>query len=486
MKHKPLALSLLAAALGSCCITAAAAPAPPDRPRVIVTTDGEVDDECSLVRFLMYANEWDVEGIVTTSSQYHWQGHKWAGDDWAQPILKAYAQVQPNLLKHDPRYPSAEYLQARTVLGNVKAEGEMAERTPGSELIARVLLDDSDPRPVWVQAWGGTNTLARALKTIEEEHPEKMAAVAARLRLFLIWEQDDTYQRYIRPRWGHYQIPTIISDQFWALAYEWKRIQPAENLPYLKADWMKTHILNGHGPLAALYKAHVPGSYGLLGDTDFEPGEFRSEGDSPAFLHLIDTGLRNLESPDWGGWGGRYVRVRDNTWLDPVPVAGYVYPEGRWYTGNAWGRSSLRKGSATTEAQRSAYFKPIWRWTQALQNDFAARADWNVLPYAQANHPPQVRVAQADIRARPGQTVRLSTQGSTDPDGHRLQTLWWHDDDAGSYRGPVRIANAGRERASFTVPKDAPQGSSIHVVAEVTDDGTPRLTRYRRVVIRVE
>jgi hypothetical protein len=77
-----------------------------DKPRVIATSDGEIDDECSLVRFLLYANEWDVEGIITSSSQYHWQGHRWAGDDWAVPYLNAYAKVYPNLVKHDPRYPT--------------------------------------------------------------------------------------------------------------------------------------------------------------------------------------------------------------------------------------------------------------------------------------------------------------------------------------------------------------------------------------------
>ncbi len=83
-----------------------------DKPRVIVTTDGEIDDECSMVRFLLYANEFDVEGIITSSSQYHAHGHKWAGDDWVQPYLKAYAEVYPNLIKHDPRYPSPKFLQA--------------------------------------------------------------------------------------------------------------------------------------------------------------------------------------------------------------------------------------------------------------------------------------------------------------------------------------------------------------------------------------
>lgn len=159
-----------------------------EKQRVIVTSDGEIDDECSIVRFLLYANEWDIEGIITSSSQYHWQGHKWAGDDWINPYLDAYEKVYDNLKQHDRDYPTPQYLRDRTVLGNVKAEGEMDEVTEGSELIVNVLLDETDPRPVWIQAWGGTNTIARALKTIEEKYPEKMEYVANKIRLFLIWE----------------------------------------------------------------------------------------------------------------------------------------------------------------------------------------------------------------------------------------------------------------------------------------------------------
>lgn len=83
------------------------------RPRVIATTDGEIDDQCSMVRFLLYANEWGVEGIITSSSQYHSHGHNWAGDDWVQPYLNAYAKVYPNLVKHDPAYPTPEYLRGQ-------------------------------------------------------------------------------------------------------------------------------------------------------------------------------------------------------------------------------------------------------------------------------------------------------------------------------------------------------------------------------------
>ncbi len=453
-----------------------------EKPRVIVTSDGEIDDECSMVRFLLYANEWDIEGIVTSSSQYHWQGHRWAGDDWIDPYLDAYEEVYPNLLKHDPDYPAPSYLRQRTVLGNVKAEGEMDEVTAGSQLIVDVLLDDTDDRPVWLQAWGGPNTIARALKTIEEEHPERMAEVAGKIRLFFIWEQDSTYQSYIRPHWGEYDILTIISDQFEAIAYRWKNCQPEEMQPYFSGPWMKENILQNHGPLCSLYKAHKEG------DEGFQDGDFRSEGDSPAFLHTIVTGLRNLESPDYGGWGGRYIRVRDNTWLDPVPVEGYSYPEGRWYAGTAWGRESSRRGATIFNNEKHReYFKPVWRWSDALQNDFASRADWCVMSYDEANHPPSVELGHPeDLTAEPGEKVHLSAGGTSDPDGNTLTFRWWQYEEADSYRGQIQIKNSDQNNASFTLPADAAGGETIHVVCEVTDNGAPPLTRYRRVIITAE
>ena len=111
--------------------------------RVIVTSDGEIDDECSMVRFLLYANEWEIEGIITSSSQYHWQGHRWAGDDWIEPYLDAYEQVYPNLVKHDAEYPTPEYLREVTALGNVKAEGEMDEALWRKEVRSRSNLESA-------------------------------------------------------------------------------------------------------------------------------------------------------------------------------------------------------------------------------------------------------------------------------------------------------------------------------------------------------
>jgi len=444
-----------------------------DKPRIIATTDGEIDDQCSMVRFLLYVNEWDIEGIITSSSQYHWHGHKWAGDDWVQPYLDAYTEIYPNLVKHDSCYPTPGYLKSITFLGNVDTEGDMKAATPGSDHIVKVLLDETNDRPIWLQAWGGPNTIARALKTIEEEHPEKMAYVANKIRFFFIWEQDSTYQAYIRPHWGEYNIPTIISDQFLAIAYYWDKILPPEKQKFFTGAWMKQHILQNHGPLCALYKAK-------------ENGDFRSEGDSPAFLHTIVTGLRNLESPGWGGWGGRYTRVRENTWLDPVPEPAYRYPEGRWYTRSAWGRERLRAENSE-DKELTEYLKPIWRWTDALQNDFASRADWCVKSFAKANHPPVVVLGHAaELEVRPGATVKLSVRGTSDPDGDKLEYRWWQYREAGSYDGTIEIRGAGKQNASFTVPGNAGNGKTIHIICDVTDTGTPQLTRYQRVVVEIE
>lgn len=456
-----------------------------DKPRVIVTSDGEIDDECSLVRFLFYANEWDIEGIITSSSQYHWQGHKWAGDDWAQPYLKAYAKVHPNLIKHDLGYPAAEFLQARTLLGNVKMEGEMEEVTAGPKRIVEVLLDDSDPRPIWIQAWGGTNTIARALKTIEEEHPEKMPTVAKKIRFYFIWEQDKTYQTYIRPHWGRFNIPTIICDQFWAIAYQWNKILPEAGQTCLRAAWMKSNILEGHGALCSLYKAHVPGSHGLKGDHNFTPGDFRSEGDSPAFLHTIPTGLRNLESPDYGGWGGRFVKVRENTWFDPVPEPGYRHPEGRWFTETGWGRAYMRDRYPQDQQLMREYFKPLSQWMIPLQNDFAARVDWCMKDFKDANHAPVVEVKGAlDRMVKAGETVMLAASAA-DPDGNKLACKWWQYADADSAAGNVTIANSESwDDASFVVPNES--GKQVHIILEVTDNGAPPLVRYQRVIFQIE
>ncbi|MCP4641999.1 MAG: DUF1593 domain-containing protein, partial [bacterium] len=152
---------------------------PRPKPRVIVTTDGETDDRCSMIRFLLYANEWEILGLIHSSSKYHWEGDQshpgkdWEPVSWLDRQLDAYATVFPSLKNHSQDYPLPDYLRSQVFVGNIALEGDVREPTPGSDRIVETLLD-SDDSPVWLQAWGGSNTIARALKTIAVEYPDRI------------------------------------------------------------------------------------------------------------------------------------------------------------------------------------------------------------------------------------------------------------------------------------------------------------------------
>ena len=90
-----------------------------ERPRVLVLTDisNEPDDEESLVRFLVYANEYDVEGLVATTSTWL---HVKPREDLIRRHIAAYGQVRDNLAKHAPGYPTPEQLLAVTCTGQAE------------------------------------------------------------------------------------------------------------------------------------------------------------------------------------------------------------------------------------------------------------------------------------------------------------------------------------------------------------------------------
>jgi len=417
------------------------------RPRIVATTDGEIDDRCSMVRFLLYANEWDIEGIIHSSSKFHWKGdgqsvqpHNWADEVWLDRQIDLYEQVYPKLSQHADGFPTADALRKLVYTGNVANVGDMSCDTPGSDRIVEVLLDD-EPGPVYLQAWGGTNTIARALWKIQHEHPDQMDKVSGKAIIYIILDQDETFREYIQPNWP--DLLTMGSfRQFGTIAYRWDQKIPEELHEYFDRAWMERNILRGHGPLCVRYEAHP------------QKG-FRSEGDSPAFMHQIDVGLRSLEHPGYGSWGGRFTREKP--------------------------------GSAVWKGARDGgdLGKPIWRFAEAFQNDWAARADWCVRDYEHANHPPQARVeGPLDRIARAKERVQLSAKPSTDPDGDTLRFTWWQYTDVDSCEAAVGISTKQSDSiASFVVP-DEPD-KTIHMILEVTDDGNPPLTRYRRIVVRI-
>ncbi len=442
--------------------------------RVFVLTDieNEPDDAQSLVRFLTYSNHWDVEGIVATTSC--WQRNKTA--EWRiHEIVDAYGKVRDNLEKHEPGYPTYEYIKSIIKKGVPKfgmegvGEGNDSE---GSDWLIQCLEKD-DPRPVYIQAWGGANVLAQALWKMERtKSKSELDKIISKIRVYTISDQDDTgpwirnhfpnifyvvspgYEENGGGQYHYATWPGISGDKFHG-RFDGPDFSLVDN------PWLDEHIRNNHGPLGAEHP-HT---------------EYLMEGDTPSFLGLVKNGLNDPEHPDYGGWGGRYE-------LYIPPFKKYMYePETR----PIWTDVQDEVYSEITQRYHTSNHATIWRWREAYQYDFAARIDWsNTADYKKANHPPVAKLGHSnEISVKSGETVTLSGKGSSDPDKNNISYNWIHYHEVGTMNANrLEMKNYDKIEMTFVAPK-TDMVKTMHFILEVTDDGEPSLTRYQRVIVNV-
>ncbi len=475
-----------------------------EKPRTIITTDGEVDDMDSFIRLLLYSNEFNIAGLIYSSSMWHYSGDgkgtlftsempmtqrmyqprrdlRWPGTTWMEELIDKYAVVYPNLLKHDKQFPSPDHLKSIIRTGNIESEGEMSKDTEGSDYIKSVLLDDN-LQPVYIQMWGGTNSAARALKSIEDQYKgtpewnEIYKKVSDKTVMYIIMDQDATYRNYVAVTWPDIRV-IMNSSQFGSVAYWWYGTVPQELHKYLNGQWFSGNILFNHGPLLESYFTWGDGRQ-VAGDPEHTHGspdeaarngrakfDFLSEGDSPAYFYLLDFGLNRLEDPASGGLGGRFAKSKTGNSL--------------WESGR-----DVTDMNPFTGKPDPSY--PQSRWIKTLQNDFALRADWCVKEYSEVNHPPVVRLKNpSDMLVVPGEKIRIGAK-SIDHDGDMLKYSWWQYHEAGTSTENLIIENADKRSVSIKIPEKALAGQTIHLILEVSDDGNPRLTRYQRVILTIK
>ncbi|MRI01301.1 DUF1593 domain-containing protein [Kriegella sp. EG-1] len=446
-----------------------------EKTRLFVLTDieNEPDDAQSLVRLLTYANHFEIEGLVATTS--NWMRNEVA--DWRiHEIVEAYGKVSNNLEVHEKGYPTANTL--KKVIKKGRSEFGMVgvgkdKDTEGSDwLIAAIEKDDV--RPLWITAWGGTNVLAQALYKLERtKSSEDLKRLLSKIRVYAISDQDDSGP-WIRNNFkdvfyivspgyeenggGQYHYATwsgISGDKFHG------RFN-GPDFTLVDNPWLDKNIRINHGPLGAEHP-HT---------------EYLMEGDTPSFLGLIQNGLNNLEHPDYGSWGGRYE-------LYIPQFKKYMYePELR----PIWTNTEDEVFSDVTNRRHTSQHATIWRWRYAYQNDFAARIDWsNTDDYNKVNHPPIVKLAHANnLTVKPGETVNLNGSLTTDPDGDKLQFNWFTYREPGTLNGhliQLDVSEDGKS-ATFKAPK-VEKSKTTHIILEVTDNGVPALTRYQRVIVSI-
>jgi hypothetical protein len=470
-----------------------------EKARVIVLTDiaNEPDDQMSMVRFLVYANEFDVEGLVATTST--WMRDK-VRPDVIHQVIDGYEAVQPTLARHADGFPAAEALRALVSSGQpgfgMAAVGP-DRMSDGASAIVRA-ADRPDVRPLWVLAWGGTNTLAQALLQVRQTRDAaQLSAFVSRLRVYAISDQDDAgpWIRREFPTLHYIALPsTVDGDQYYLATWTgisgdrfYKNADGADFTTFTD-EWVNRNI-RSKGPLGKLYPHPC----------------CIHEGDTPSFLGLINNGLASAMSPAYGGWGGRYVWRQYAGEPRPAWTQG-----GDSYAGRENSRDTVIgiDGRPHTSDQAT-----IWRWRTAFQHDFAARMDWTIAEVARANHNPRVVVngqpgkAPLTVDAVVGTPLTLDATGTTDPDTHTLSYSWFFYPEAGGgipghplvepQGGPAEPVGEGTGLRAVTPRIRIEQPSAIrttvvpsvagtaHVILAVEDSGTPRLTSYRRIIVRI-
>ena len=425
--------------------------------RLVITTDiggGDPDDLQSMVHAILLSNEFDLEGII--------YGHAWGnssldrlgrGKQRIESAIDAYEKVLPNLKVHAEGYPDPEYLRSIVKQGQLNARmtgtGE-GKDSDGSNLIIDVVDKKGDPRPVWLNAWGGANTIAQAYwKVKKTRSPEQVEKFVHKVRVYDILGQCD----------GGSWIAKNFPDAFYIRnahkgVYGWA---PSKS-------WTAENV-QSHGPLGTIYPS----------------AKWAIEGDSPSFFHISSRGLNDPDEIDQGGWGGRFGPEKKTG----VPLFHWAERQAEVNASD----KSLRPYFIFTNTSEGIY--AINKWQGDIHNSLAVRMDWTIKSKREeANHFP-VAVLNGDstrqileMAVDPGEQIILDASGSSDPDGDHLKYTWLFYNEASSYDGGVAIHGSDSPIAKVTVPSDA-LGKNIHIILVIHDNGPPHLHAYRRMILNV-
>ncbi|KAA5547260.1 DUF1593 domain-containing protein [Roseiconus nitratireducens] len=313
------------------------------RLRVVVTTDfppigvvkesdvpndqkSDPDDMQSMVRFLLYANEFDIEALIASAGTFANIARKQNILD----VIDRYALVYENLTQHDPLYPTPDKLRGVTFEGRsgtwgkkgIANIGEGQDSEASDALIA--IVDKPDSRPVYVSVWGDCSVVAQAVWKVQQTRtPAELTTFLSKLRIHQIATQDGTID------WLRDNFPRLF------IIHSAKTYQGmfGGRDPVSDLSWLNEHVRRGHGPLCDVYPHEGIGCTGVC------------EGDSPAFLWLVSAnrGLNDPDDPTQESWGGQFKKDGEkNHFVDgPGPPS-------------------------------------ISKWRAEFQKEFAERADWCV------------------------------------------------------------------------------------------------------------
>ena len=315
-----------------------------EKPRLAVLTDigGDPDDQQSLIRLMVYANEFEIELLLASAvRKEHTPEGPSTRIQLIREIVEAYGAVRPNLLRHAGGWPSVDTLRDTIVSGNVhygRAHVGEGHDSEGSQALLKRIGAGSPERPLNIVLWGGQTDLAQALwRSRQTRGPDEWAAWVKKFRVYDIADQDNIAD------WMRSEFPGMFYILSKAPAGRDRRTASFRGM-YLTGDesltrpeWIEQHV-RGTGPLGALYPMKTwtaPNPHGCL-----------KEGDTPSWFFFLPLGGNDPRDPTRPGWGGQYRREPDGWYVDLDPADG-VDPR-----------------------------DTVSRWRPDFQGDFARRMNW--------------------------------------------------------------------------------------------------------------
>lgn len=333
------ALLMVIAQLGTLCGEAQSAP----KPRLMVLTDigGDPDDQQSLIRLMLYSNEFEIEGLIASASGLPGElDVQTVRPDLIREIVVAYGEVRFGLLKHAKGWPDLAELLAVVKQGNPHRGLDFigaGHDTEASKWIVERVDGGTSKNPLNICIWGGQTDLAQALWHVHSlRGRDGLDQFVRKLRVYDIMDQDG--------------IADWMQDQFPGMFYILSKSPPGTDRRlgvyrgmYLGGDesltsheWIEQHVLSA-GSLGALYPTETwtkPNPHGCM-----------KEGDTPSWFFFLPIGGNDPNDPTKPGWGGRY-RKTSSGWYRDFP-------------------------SEETDPRES-----ISRWRPMFQADFAERLSW--------------------------------------------------------------------------------------------------------------
>ena len=314
-----LAVSVLALMMGSWCHAGTDGTLAAERPRVIVSTDiggSDNDDYQSMVHFLIYADRFEIEGLVSSPPGAGRSAN-------LNEVIDAYEKDFPRLRAHAPGYPAPDALRGVVRQGATDpapAEGFSAETEGSRLLIERALANDE--RPLYVLVWGSITDVAQAV------HDDP--AIKENLRIYSIgsWNtgQDRAARDYLYQ--NHPDVWWVEADTTFRGMY----VGGNQGDDLDNRAFPERHV-SGRGALGQLFMDKLPAI---------------KMGDTPSVLYLLsgDPGDPTVEH-----WGGSFVPTDHGPhyWTDsPDPaLAERSYPGAK--TVNRWREAYLRDWAARME-----------------------------------------------------------------------------------------------------------------------------------------